>query len=89
MKTVDFVARCLISAIKKQISNVSIKIITKEEYDSITPDENTVYYVVDGEKIIQYIGDIKLVTGTASGNLTFTLNSNNNYIVGNLQKGGE
>lgn len=88
MKTVDFIARCLISSIKNQIGNVTIKIISKEEYDSIEHDTNTIYYVIDGDKIIQYIGDTKLVTGTVSGNLTFVLNSDSDYIVGDLQ-GGE
>lgn len=67
MKTVDFVARCLISSVENQIGNISIKKITKEEYDSIIPDENTIYYVVDGDKIIQYIGGVKIGTGSISG----------------------
>lgn len=89
MKTVDFEARCLISSLKNQIGDISIKKITKEEYDSIEHDSNTIYYVVDGDKIVQYIGDSKLATGTASGNLTFMLNSDYNYIVGDLQEEGE
>lgn len=89
MKTVDFVARCLISSIKNQVGDVSIKIITKEEYDSIEHDSNTIYYVQDGDKIIQYIGDVKLTTGTTSGNLTFVLSSNYGYIIGDLREEGE
>lgn len=89
----DFVARCLAASAKKAISDqlgdTSIKIISKEEYDSIVHDENTIYYVRDGDKIIQYIGNVKLTTGTASGNLTFALNSDYNYIVGDLQEEGE
>ena len=68
---VDFVARCLAASVKKAISDqlgdTSIKIISKEEYDSIEHDANTIYYVRDGDKIIQYIGDVKLVTGSISG----------------------
>lgn len=56
----DFVARCLAATAKKAISeqlgDTSIKIISKEEYDSIEHDANTIYYVRDGGKIIQYIG---------------------------------
>lgn len=87
----DFVARCLAASAKKAISSqlgdTTIKIISKEEYDSIEHDANTIYYVRDGDKIIQYIGDVKLVTGTASGNLAFALNSNYGYIIGDLQEG--
>lgn len=90
---VDFVARCLAASAKKAISSqlgdTSIKIISKEEYDSIEHDANTIYYVQDGDKIIQYIGDVKLTVGTASGNLTFVLNSDYNYIVGELQEDRE
>lgn len=67
MKTVDFVARCLISSIKNQIGDVSIKIITKEEYDSIEHDSNTIYYVQDGDKVVHYLGDTKLTSGTIAG----------------------
>lgn len=67
MKTVDFVARCLISSIKNQVGDISIKKISKEEYDSITPDENTIYYVIDGDKVIQYFGGTKIGTGSISG----------------------
>ena len=67
MKTVDFIARCLISDIKNQIGDISIKKITKDEYDSIIPDENTIYYVVDGNKVIQYFGGAKIGTGSISG----------------------
>lgn len=63
----DFVARCLISSIENQIGNISIKKITKEEYDGITPDENTIYYVIDGDKVIQYFGGKKIGTGSTSG----------------------
>ena len=88
---VDFVARCIAASAKeditKQLGDVVIKVVTKEEYDSTEHDGNTVYYVVDGDKVVQYFGDAKLAAGTASGNLTFVLNSNNNYIVGDLQEG--
>ncbi len=90
---VDFVARCLAASAKKavssQLGDTTIKIISKEEYDNIEHDANTIYYVRDGDKIIQYIGDVKLTTGTASGNLTFMLNSDYNYIIGDLQEEGE
>jgi hypothetical protein len=91
--SLDFTARCLAASVKKAISDqlgdTSIKIISKEEYDSIEHDANTIYYVRDGGKITQYIGDIKLTVGTASGNLTFALSSNYGYIIGDLQEEGE
>lgn len=72
MKTVDFEARCLISSIKNQLGDIAIKKITKEEYDSTEHDSNTIYYVQDGDKIVQYFGDTKLTSGSiaGSGNLT-------------------
>lgn len=92
VNTIDFEARCIASSVKNalslQLGDITIKIISKEEYDSTTHDSNTIYYVQDGDKISQYIGDVKLVTGTASGNLTFVLNSDYNYIVGDLQEEG-
>ncbi|MGN0633908.1 MAG: hypothetical protein ACI4JW_08565 [Oscillospiraceae bacterium] len=38
---------------------------TAEEYSALTPDPNTVYYVVDGGKVTQYLGSAKLSTGSA------------------------
>lgn len=85
MKTVDFVARCLISSLEKQIGNISIKKITKEEYDSITPDENTIYYVIDGDKVIQYFGDAKIGTGSQSGGIVYISQSIPSFI-GNVEE---
>lgn len=91
--SLDFTARCIAASVKKalsaQLGSITIKIISKEEYDSTTHGSNTIYYVQDGDKIVQYVGDVKLATGTASGNLTFVLNSDYNYIVGDLQEEGE
>ncbi len=91
--SLDFTARCIAASVKKalsaQLGDITIKKITKEEYDSIEHDSNTIYYVQDGDKVTQYLGDVKLTTGTASGNLTFVLNSDYNYIVGDLQEGDE
>ena len=65
----DFVARCLAASAKKAISDqlgdTSIKIISKEEYDSIEHDANTIYYVRDGDKIIQYVGDGRIGSSTS------------------------
>lgn len=68
---IDFVARCIAASAKeditKQLGDVVIKVITKEEYDSIEHDGNTVYYVVDKDKVVQYFGDTKLGSGSISG----------------------
>lgn len=68
---IDFVARCIAAsakeAVSSQLGNTTIKIITKDEYDSITPDSDTIYYVVDGDKIVQYVGDTKLTSGSIAG----------------------
>lgn len=85
----DFVARCLAASAKKAISDqlgdTRIKIINKEEYDSIEHDANTVYYVRDGDKIIQYIGDIKIGTGSQSGNIVYISRSIPSFI-GNVEE---
>lgn len=85
----DFTARCLAAsankAISEQLSDISIKKITKEEYDSITPDENTIYYVIDGGKIVQYIGDVKLGTGSQSGGIVYISQSIPSFI-GNVEE---
>lgn len=59
--------------------------LTKEEYDAIVvKDPNTIYYVVDGDKIIQYMGDTKMTSGTtAGGAIPYLLNSALTGFVGN------
>lgn len=85
----DFVARCLAASAKKAISDqlgdTSIKIISKEEYDSIEHDTNTIYYVQDGNKIIQYIGDVKLFAGSQSGGVVYISQSIPSFI-GNVEE---
>ena len=86
---VDFVARCLAASVKKAISDqlgdTSIKIISKEEYDSIVHDENTIYYVRDGDKIVQYVGDTKIGTGSQSGGIVYISRSIPSFI-GNVEE---
>lgn len=62
---VDFVARCIASKAAMQTGGVSIKQLTKEEYDALDPkDPNTLYFVYVGNNITQYMGDTKLTSGT-------------------------
>lgn len=62
---VDFVARCIASKAAAQTGGVSIKQLTKEEYDALDPkDPNTLYFVYVDNNITQYMGDTKLTTGT-------------------------
>lgn len=65
--TVDFEARCMAAQTLKQLGGASIKIISKAEYDSIEHDSNTIYYVQDGDKVVQYFGDTKLTSGSIAG----------------------
>lgn len=45
--------------------------LTKEEYDAIVvKDPNTIYYVVDGDKIVQYMGNTEMTSGVITGNTT-------------------
>ena len=55
-----------LSELTQRLGAASIKICTAEEYSALTPDPNTVYYVADGSKVTQYLGDVKLTSGTVS-----------------------
>lgn len=59
--------------------------LTKEEYDAIVvKDPNTIYYVVDGDKIVQYMGNTEMNSGTIVGNTTrYLLNPTLTGFVGN------
>lgn len=45
---------------------------TAEEYTALTPDPNTVYYVVDGDKITQYLATAKLTAGSIPAEASVT-----------------
>lgn len=62
---VDFVARCIASRAAAKTGGVSIRQLTKEEYDALDPkDPNTLYFVYTDSSIEQYMGDTKLTTGS-------------------------
>lgn len=65
--TVDFEARCMAAQTLGQLGDASIKIVSKAEYDSTEHESNTIYYVQDGDKIVQYVGDTKLTSGSIAG----------------------
>lgn len=75
----------MVQALQAQLGDTSIKIISKEEYDSIEHDANTIYYVRDGDKIIQYIGDTKIGTGSQSGGIVYISRSIPSFI-GNVEE---
>lgn len=72
----------MVQTLQAQIGNTTIKIISKEEYDSIEHDSNTIYYVQDGNKIVQYVGDTKMLTGRVAGVGALT-STTINAIIGN------
>jgi hypothetical protein len=56
-----------IGALKENQGGVSLRVLTKSDYDALeSHDSATVYYVIDGNKISQYLGDTKLSAGTAA-----------------------
>ena len=80
MKTVDFVARCMIGRntkdikslisevenIQNDIGGVKIVQVTKEDYDALTDKPtNIIYLVSDGDKITLYIGGGRVGTSTS------------------------
>ena len=66
-KYMDFYTK---AEIDTMLGGLSFAKISQAEFESITPDANTVYFVYDENgKIVQYFGDAKLTGGT-SGLLT-------------------
>lgn len=58
-----------IQGIQTQLGGLSLRKMTKLEFDALTiKDPNTIYYVIDNNKITQYVGDTKLSAGTFAGN---------------------
>ena len=56
--------------IESALGSVKFRIISKEDFDALTEkDSSTVYYVTDGSKVTQYLGDAELSGG--SGSLIF------------------
>lgn len=88
-ETVDFIARCIAGSAqetaRKAISDLGgmqILKLTKDEYESIEHNSDTIYYVTDGEKVTQYIGNSKMTSGTVS-----ELNTNGSITNGFIGKG--
>lgn len=86
---VDFIARCIagssLDLAKDAITNLgglSLIKISKEDYDTIDHDPDTIYFVVDGDKITQYIGDNKLSSGAYSGNFVLSFKKGLDSIIG-------
>jgi hypothetical protein len=67
-----------IENIENNVSDLTLVRISQEEYNALeSPDENTVYYVInDSEKITQYLGSIKLSGGTSSVSESTVLTDN-------------
>jgi hypothetical protein len=57
-----------VATLKNSLNGMTITKISKEDYDALeSPDENTIYYVVDDSgKITQYLGSTELSNGKAS-----------------------
>lgn len=70
--TVDFEARCMAAQTLGQLGGASIEIISKAEYDSIEHGSNTIYYVQEDGKVVQYLGDVKLTSGAIAGSGSLT-----------------
>lgn len=89
---VDFIARCIAGSAQEiarkaiaDLGGMQIMKISKSDYDSIEHDPNTLYFVVDGDKIIQYIGDNKLSSGIVTSGFNYILlYSRNKGITGNF-----
>lgn len=91
-ENVDFIARCIAGSAqetaRKAISDLGgmqILKISKEDYDSIEHDPNTIYYVFDGDKVIQYLGDSKLSTGVVTNGYAYILINGLKGIVNNIE----
>lgn len=70
---------------ENRVNGLSFIKLTKAAFDALTvKDVNTIYYVVDNDKITQYVGNTKLTSGTAAGDaIPYLLNSALTGFVGN------
>lgn len=67
-KYMDFYTK---SEINAMLNGLSFIRMSKADYEALpTVDPNTIYYVVDGNKITQYMGDAQLSSGTQNGIMT-------------------
>lgn len=64
----------------------STLVLTQEQYDALTVHSiDTVYYVVSDDKVTQYLGDIKMLSGTdTQGIIAGLLSGTNATISGNI-----
>lgn len=91
-ENVDFIARCIAGSAEElaktavnNMGGMQLMKITKEEYESIEHDPNTLYFVIDGDKVIQYLGDSKLTSGFITIGDTYTVaKMRGGYKFGNL-----
>lgn len=89
---VDFIARCIAGSAEdlaktavNGLGGMQLMKISKEDYDSIEHDQNTLYFVVDGDKVTQYLGDNKLSMGFVTIGETYSVaKMGGTYKVGNL-----
>lgn len=73
------------SQIDEKLGGLKFTKLTKAEYDAITPDADTVYFVIDGTKVTQYFGDAKLTGGTSSGAVVYVTQNIPSFI-GNVEE---
>ena len=69
-----------------RLGGMSLKLITREEYEALTQKSSTTLYTVtDGNSITQYLGEIRLKSGTGSaGALTSIYNGTTSTTAGTL-----
>lgn len=72
-----------------RLGGMSLKLMTREEYEALTPKSSTTLYTVtDGNIITQYLGEIKLKSGSGSaGALTSIYNGTTSTTAGTLTEG--
>ena len=72
--------------INERLDNLSLLRIQKEDYDALEEkDQNTIYYVFDGTKVKQYLGDALLSSaGITAGTIIPMLRNNMAMIAGNI-----
>lgn len=72
-----------------RLGGMSLKLMTREEYEALTPKSSTTLYTVtDGNIITQYLGEIRLKSGSGSaGALTSIYNGTTSTTAGTLTEG--
>ena len=83
-QNIDFYTK---EEVNERLGNMSFELLTKTAYEALAAkDPDTLYTVTDGDNVTQYLGEIKLKSGSA-GALTSIYNGTTSTTAGTLTEG--